>query len=164
MLITEPDPELDLVIERILPLRPEQVWAAWTQPERLTCWFTPAPWSTPEAEVDARPGGVFRTVMCSPDGDRSEGSGCVLTAVEQRLLAWTNTLGPGGRPNRIGDDQGMFPFTAVISMEPIGDGATRYTARVVHATAADCATHAAMGFHDGWGAALDQLVAHMSAA
>jgi uncharacterized protein YndB with AHSA1/START domain len=29
----------------------------------------------------------------------------------------------------------------------------------MHATAADSKRHADMGFHDGWGAALDQLVA-----
>ncbi|MGA1075842.1 MAG: SRPBCC domain-containing protein [Ilumatobacteraceae bacterium] len=162
MLITEPDPELDLVLERMVPLRPEQVWAAWTRPEHLTHWFTPAPWTTPEAEIDARPGGIFRTVMCSPDGERSEGAGCVLAAVEHRLLVWTNTLGPGGRPNEIGSGDGEFGFTAVITMEPSGDDATFYGARVIHATAAACAAHAAMGFHDGWGAALDQLVAHMT--
>lgn len=164
MRIAEPDPTLDLVLERIVPLRPEQVWAAWTRPEHLTRWFTPAPWTTPEAELDPRPGGIFRTVMCSPEGEKSEGSGCVLAAVEHRLLVWTNALGPGVRPNRIGEGEGEFPFTAVITMEPSGDDSTLYGARVVHATAADCAAHAAMGFHDGWGAALDQLVSVMSAS
>ena len=33
----------------------------------------------------------------------------------------------------------------------------------MHANASDCNTHDEMGFLDGWGAALDQLVAHMSA-
>jgi uncharacterized protein YndB with AHSA1/START domain len=33
----------------------------------------------------------------------------------------------------------------------------------MHATASDRDTHAEMGFAEGWGAALDQLVAHMQA-
>jgi uncharacterized protein YndB with AHSA1/START domain len=36
---------------------------------------------------------------------------------------------------------------------------TRYTATVIHADEGGCKRHAAMGFEQGWGAALDQLVA-----
>ena len=38
------DPELDLVLERVLDVPVEAVWAAWTTPEHLMKWFTPAPW------------------------------------------------------------------------------------------------------------------------
>ena len=38
-------------------------------------------------------------------------------------------------------------------------GGTRYTARAMHVNAEDTKKHADMGFHDGWGKALDQLVA-----
>ena len=36
-----PDPALDLVLERTIPVPPERVWDAWTQPELLMQWFTP---------------------------------------------------------------------------------------------------------------------------
>ncbi|MEQ1701729.1 MAG: SRPBCC family protein [Ilumatobacteraceae bacterium] len=157
---TAHDPQLDLVLERVLDVRPELVWAAWTQPEHLTKWFTPAPWTTPEAELDVRPGGKFHTVMCSPEGDRVDNTGCFLEVVEQRKLVWTSALGPGYRPNHFDSPVG-FPFTAEITIEPEGSG-TRYVARVMHPTAAHAAQHDEMGFHDGWGAALDQLVAYMS--
>jgi uncharacterized protein YndB with AHSA1/START domain len=49
-------------------------------------------------------------------------------------------------------------FTAIIQLEPHGAG-TKYTATVIHRDAEGCAQHAALGFHQGWGAALDQLVA-----
>ncbi|MEN9646998.1 MAG: hypothetical protein RL238_3667 [Actinomycetota bacterium] len=153
------DPTLDLVLERVVPVTPAQVWAAWTQPEHLTKWFTPAPYTTPEAEVDLRPGGIFRTVICSPEGDVvNEGSGCVLVVEPERRFTWTGALGPGYRPNDF--SQGGFPFTAEITMEPV-DGGTKYTARVSHAIAEHNTQHAEMGFLDGWGAALDQLVAYM---
>jgi uncharacterized protein YndB with AHSA1/START domain len=152
------DPTLDLVLERVVPIAPELIWAGWTQPEHLTQWFTPSPWTTPEAEVDLRPGGVFRTVMQSPEGERHDNSGCYLEIVEQRRLVWTSSLGPGYRPNDFSG--GGFPFTAEITLEPV-DGGTRYTVTVMHATAAQSTEHAEMGFHDGWGAALDQLVAYM---
>ncbi|MDX1268951.1 MAG: SRPBCC domain-containing protein, partial [Oceanisphaera sp.] len=58
--------------------------------------------------------------------------------------------------------EGEFVFTAYLLLEPEGAG-TRYTAAVVHQTAAAKAQHEAMGFHEGWGIALDQLVAFMKA-
>lgn len=62
------DPLLDLVLERVVDVPPELVWAAWTTPEHVTHWFTPAPWKTVTCEIDLRPGGMFRTVMRSPEG------------------------------------------------------------------------------------------------
>lgn len=50
----KPDPKLDLVLERVLDVSPEFVWMAWTQPEHLKQWFTPAPWTTVEVSP-ARP-------------------------------------------------------------------------------------------------------------
>jgi len=148
-----PDPTRDLLLERVVPVAPELVLAAWTDPERIVQWFTPAPWKTTDAEVDLRPGGVFRTVMASPDGDIvNDNSGCVLEYVEGERFVFTGALGPGYRPQT-----GEMLFTAVISVAPEGDGC-RYSALVMHGTPEEAQSHADMGFHDGWGAALDQLV------
>lgn len=155
------DPALDLVLERTVPVPPEKVWAAWTTPELIKQWFTPVPWRTTEAVVELWPGGLFRTVMEGPDGERNEGNGCVLEAVENRRLVWTGALGRGFRPNSA--EVGML-FTAVIAIEPDGDGGTRYTATAIHGNPDDAKTHDEMGFHVGWGLALDQLVALMSSS
>jgi uncharacterized protein YndB with AHSA1/START domain len=147
------DPDLDLVLERVVDVPVEKVWAAWTQPEHITKWFTPSPWTTPEAEVDLRPGGIFRTVMRGPDGEQQDNAGCYLEVIENERLVWTGALGPGFRPQA-----GPMPFTAIIAMEPAGDGRTKYTAIAMHQDPEGAKQHADMGFHDGWGAALDQLV------
>ena len=151
--ITDPesDPELDLVLERVVPVPPEKVWRAWTQPEHLKKWFAPAPYTVVDCRIDLRPGGVFRTVMRSPEGEEFAGDGCILEVVENRRLTWTDALGPGFRPA-----EEPF-FTAVVTMEPEADG-TRYTARAIHGTAEARQQHADMGFETGWGKALDQLV------
>ena len=47
-------------------------------------------------------------------------------------------------------------------MEPHGKG-TKYTAIAMHKDTASRTKHEEMGFHEGWGAALDQLVAHVKA-
>jgi uncharacterized protein YndB with AHSA1/START domain len=64
----ELDPRLDLLLQRVVDVPPELVWAAWTKPEHVKKWFTPAPWTTVDCEIDLRPGGIFRTVMRSPEG------------------------------------------------------------------------------------------------
>lgn len=146
------DPELDLVLERVVDVRPELVWKAWTEPEHLVRWFTPAPWQTVACEIDLRPGGIFSTTMRSPEGQVFPPEpGCWLEVVEHRKLVFTDALGPGYRPK-------AAPFmTATILLEPEGAG-TRYTAFVLHVDAEGRRKHEEMGFFGGWGKALDQLV------
>jgi len=154
----QPDPSLDLVLERIVDVPPELVWAAWTKPEHIKKWFTPVPWKTVDCEIDLRPGGIFRTVMRSPEGEDHPNVGCYLEVIENEKLVWTIALAPGYRPSK-GHAEVPF-FTAVIALEPQGKG-TKYTAIAIHKDEADRKKHEEMGFHDGWGKALDQLVAHM---
>lgn len=152
-----PDPKLDLVFERHVDVSPDLVWKAWTMPEHIKNWFTPAPWKTVECEIDLRPGGMFRFVMESPEGERHPHLGCYLEVVEKKRLVWTRALAPGFRP--VAGTPDVPYFTAVISIEPGARGGTKYTAVAMHATEADAKKHGAMGFEEGWGAALDQLVA-----
>jgi len=156
-----PDLELDLVLERVVDIPPDAVWAAWTTPSLITQWFTPAPWQTVDAKVELYPGGAFHTVMRSPDGQEFANTGCILEAIPNRLLAWTGALKPGFRPHTMQEIRGFpFVFSAVISMEPEGQG-TRYRALAIHPDVEAREKHDQMGFHAGWSVALDQLVALM---
>ena len=148
------DPELDLVLEREVDVPRQKVWEAWTNPEHLKHWFTPAPWRTTECEIDLRPGGRFRTVMNGPAGEVVDSTGCYLEIDPGRKLMWTDALGEDYRPN------GTSFMTAILLLEDDGDG-TRYTAIARHADPDTKAKHEEMGFHHGWGAALDQLVAYV---
>jgi uncharacterized protein YndB with AHSA1/START domain len=157
------DPKLDLVLERVVDVPVELVWLAWTTPEHVKKWFTPAPWSTVDCEMDLRPGGIFRTVMRSPEGQDFPNVGCFLEVVRKERLTWTNALQPGFRPTCLnpapkGHECAELIFTAVILLEPQGKGA-KYTAIAMHRDEGERKKHADMGLHDGWGAALDQLVA-----
>jgi uncharacterized protein YndB with AHSA1/START domain len=58
-----------LVIERIFNAPPDEVFAAWTDPAILVRWWGPEGHSTPECDMDVRPGGAWRTKMSGPDGD-----------------------------------------------------------------------------------------------
>jgi uncharacterized protein YndB with AHSA1/START domain len=153
-LVLQPDPRLDLVLERIIDVPRDLVWAAWTKPEHVCKWFTPAPWTVTDCEIDLRPGGIFRTVMRSPEGQEFPNVGCYLEIIPNERLVWTDALLPGYRPSE-------HPFfTAVVTLEPRGSG-THYTALAIHRDEAGRKRHEEMGFHDGWGKALHQLVAHV---
>lgn len=150
-------PDTDLVLERTIDVPPQLVWRVWTEPKHLVQWFTPRPWKTVEAHIDLRPGGAFDFVMESPEGERTPHHACYLEVVEGRRIVWTDALRAGFRPSASG---GLpFRFTAVLEIEPHGAG-TRYRAIAMHASTADREHHAELGFHEGWGAALEQLVEH----
>jgi len=153
-LFTKPDPKLDLVLERVVDVPRELVWKAWTTPEHVAKWFTPKPWYISACAIDLRPGGIFRTVMHSPEGEQSINLGCYLEVVPNERLVWTDALLPGYRPSN-------KPFlTAIITLESQGSG-TKYTAMAMHRDETTRQKHEEMGFFDGWGTVLDQLVAYV---
>lgn len=153
MALWKPDPKLDLVLQRTVDVPRELVWAAWTTPEHMIHWFAPKPWTTTKCEVDLRPGGMFSFTMRSPEGKDYPNIGCVLEVVPQERLVWTDALLPGYRPS-------AKPFfTAIIALEKQGKG-TRYTATAIHRDEAGRKQHEEMGFYEGWGQCLDQLVAY----
>ena len=154
------DPKLDLRFERNITTPPHLVWQAWTDPKILKKWFCPLPWKTVECEIDLRPGGVFNTVMLSPDGKKSPNYCSYLEVVKNEKLVWTNALLPDYRPASNSTNSACvdFFFTAVIELKPSAKG-TKYVATVMHASEEHRKQHEKMGFQDGWGKALDQLVA-----
>lgn len=147
----QPDPNLDLVLERVIDVPPHLVWAAWTTPEHVREWFAPKPWTAVDCEIDLRPGGTFRFVMRSPDGQDFPNIGCYLDVVPEERLVWTDALLPGYRPST-----NPF-FTAIVTLRPENKG-TRYKAIAIHRDEAGRKHHEEMGFYDGWGQVLDQLV------
>ena len=153
------DPKLDLLLERLVDVPTDKVWRAWTEPEQLTKWFCPKPWWVSDCTLELKPGGRFDTVMRSPEGVPHPNEGCILEVVPGKRLVWTDALCAGFRPSSKGyaSKGTAFSLTAVIELEPEGKG-TRYRAWAMHADADGMKKHAEMGFSEGWGAALDQLV------
>jgi uncharacterized protein YndB with AHSA1/START domain len=150
------DPKLDLVLEREIDVPVELVWKAWTTPEHLREWFVPKPWTITACELDLRPGGLFRTVMRSPEGQEFPNVGCYLEVTPNERLIFTDTLLAGYRPS-------PKPFfTAVLELARNGSG-TRYTAVAIHGNEETRKNHEDMGFHDGWGTVVDQMVAYIKA-
>jgi uncharacterized protein YndB with AHSA1/START domain len=147
-----PPSDRDLVLTRLIDAPPEKLFRAWTDPNLLKQWFAPAPYATPVAELDVRPGGANLIVMRGPDGVEMPNRGVYLEVVENERLVFTNAYVKAWEPAE-------KPFmTVIVTFEDVG-GKTRYTALVRHWTVADRETHEKMGFHQGWGQCADQLEA-----
>lgn len=142
----------DLVISRVIDAPRALVRRAWTEPEHLKKWWAPAPISSPECEMDTRPGGVFRTLMRAPDGTEYPTNGCFLEIVPQKRIVFTDALEAEFR-------LAAQPFfTAVITMED-HEGGTKYAARAIHKDDTDREKHEKMGYFEGWGPVIGQLAA-----
>jgi len=142
--------ERELVLTRLIDAPREKLYRCWTESELLKKWFTPAPWTTPFAEFDVRPGGSSLIVMADPDGNEYPNRGVYLEVVKNEKLVVTDAFVNAWEPSE-------KPFmTAILTFED-EDGKTRYTARVRHWSVADRQQHEQMGFHQGWGQCADQL-------
>lgn len=143
----------ELVLTREIDAPREKIFRAWTDPELLKQWFAPLPYTTPVAELDVRVGGSNLIVMRGPDGNEFPNRGVYLEIVENEKIVVTDAYTSAWVPSE-------KPFmTVVILLEDIGGGRTKYTAKVLHWTAADREAHEKMGFHEGWGQCADQLAA-----
>jgi uncharacterized protein YndB with AHSA1/START domain len=82
----------ELTYTRVFDAPRELVFRCMIEPEHLTHFWGPAGVSTPleSIKVDARPGGVFETVMVSDaDGSRYPTQEVYLEVVEPEKLVWT---------------------------------------------------------------------------
>jgi uncharacterized protein YndB with AHSA1/START domain len=133
-----------LTLKRRLNARPEKVYAAWTDPEKIAAWFGPSrvvP-GTVQADIDARAGGRYRVSFDTEDGEHNQVGGVYREVVpNQRLVfswAWQST------PER--------ESLVTVSLRPDGDG-TLLT--LSHEQFFDAA--ARDGHQNGWTGSLDKL-------
>jgi uncharacterized protein YndB with AHSA1/START domain len=148
----------ELKLVRTLAAPRAAVWRCWTEPQLIQQWFCPLPWRVTAVEAELRAGGASFTRMQGPGPDgqpmMQDCPGCYLLVEPQQRLVFTDAFvgdwRPGtGKPFMVGD----------ITLADAPNGGTLYTAIARHWSAEDREAHEAMGFHEGWGKATDQLEA-----
>jgi len=142
---------LDLVLERTIAASAHTLYRCYTEPELICQWFCPKPWKVTEAKLDLRPGGVSYHRMEGPNGEVNHARGQFLEVVPGRRIVDTDAFVGDWVPSE-------KPFmTSIITFRDLGDGTTLYRAVARHWSEEDMKAHEAMGFHEGWGKAADQL-------
>ena len=154
--MTGSESKRELKLERIVDAPRDLVWKCWTEPEHLKRWFCPRPYITSACTIDLRVGGVFSTVLTSPEGADMPYTNVYLEIHDRKRIVYTDAFEPGWIPR----DKVWPFFTVFIEMEEAGPGKTKYTARAIHWSEEVCRDHEQKGFHECWGIGLDQLVEH----
>lgn len=135
---------------RIVEASPEDVFEAWTDPSVLARWFGPGRMTTPDAEIDARPGGAYRVTMEDAAGGRFVVAGTYREVDPPRRLqfTWRWEIGVA------------YDFESLVTIElaPVGQ-ATELT--LVHSGFPDA--EAAAGHERGWNESVPKLVALLEA-
>lgn len=126
------------------------VWKCWTEPDRLSTWFAPRPFTVPRCEIDLRPGGAFSLVMRSPDGSEHPMHCEIIDVEPRRSFGWINTV-PG-----FDGEVGILGGT-MVRFEDLG-GSTRVTVDTYASAQSEMGTFMVGGMEMGWNMTLDQLV------
>jgi uncharacterized protein YndB with AHSA1/START domain len=151
------NPELDLVLERVIRAPREALWRAWTEPERFAKWWIPAPAVCRVERLEVEPGGALVTSL-SDDGETfvPHLDACFLVVEDHERLVYTNAIDSAWRPA----DPEPFLITAEVTFGEHAEG-TAYRIVVRHGTPQARARHEELGFADGWGTVVGQLAAEV---
>lgn len=141
--------EPSLTLKRRLKASPTEVYAAWTDPEKIVKWFGPDAGPVHEAESDPRVGGRYLVRFSTEDGEEHQVSGVYREVVPNERLVFTwawRTM-----PER--------ESLVTVLIAPDGDGAllTLIHERFFDEPARD-------RNREGWSGCLDKLARYLNAA
>jgi len=133
-----------IVLTRMFAASREQVFAAWTRPEHVKCWWDPTGRPLAECEIDLRPGGAFRFVNQQ-------------TGATHQFVGLYREIAP---PDYLVFE--VMGATGRVVLDEIG-GKTRLTVRIECGSATHLEQYLKMGIDAGTAKTLDNLVAYIGA-
>jgi len=145
--------EKKIDLRRVFDAPRHRVFEAWTRAGQLSRWFGPKGFSVHSAEVDPRPGGVFRLCMRSPEGKDHWVRGSYREVVPNERLVIFCTAD---------DDKGVQRLEELINVS-FAERAGK-TTLTLHAVASGPSVEAAAmlkGMKQGWSETVHRLDAHL---
>jgi uncharacterized protein YndB with AHSA1/START domain len=137
-----------LTIKRRLNASPEKVYAAWTDPQKVSQWFGCTGASVIEASLDVRVGGGYTIAIRKENGEESRVGGVYRDVIPNRKLVFTWA-----------PEQGLRAESIVTLLITPADSGSYLT--LIHEQFVDQETRDA--HQNGWGACLDKLDAYLAA-
>jgi uncharacterized protein YndB with AHSA1/START domain len=136
-----------IVQQRVLAASPEEVFAAWSDPESLRVWMCPGDLRWAEAEVDFRVGGRFRIVMHGDTPYAQHGEYLEIDPPKRLVFTWISEwISEAEAHTRV-----------EVTLEPASDGGTRL--QLVHDALPPGDAYA--GHEEGWRSILEKLDQHL---
>jgi len=106
-------PNLPIVSSRLFPVSPEELYAAFADPDRLALWWGPKDFRNTIREFDLRPGGKWLLTMHGPNGADYPNEKEFLEVIPGRKVSFHHV-------------QPMHDFTMTLDFTP-ESGSTRLT-------------------------------------
>ncbi len=144
----------EIVLTRVIDAPPERVFQAWTDPEQITQWFSPAGFQNETLEIDIRPGGRWRFIYVAPDGTRYENRMVFLRIEAPRLIEIDHG-------SDIDDDPKRFRVT--VTFDAQSNVKTVLTLRQLHPTVEQRRAGIGFGAVEIGFTTLDKLARHLGA-
>ena len=140
-------------LTRVFDAPRSRVFDCWTQAEHLQHWFGPKGYTIHSAHTDARPGGVFRLCMRTPDGTDHWVRGQFGEVDAPNHLIITCTAD---------DAKGVAALHEVIDVTfTESQGRTTVVLKAVASGASDEAAAMLKGMDKGWAQTVDRLGTHL---
>jgi uncharacterized protein YndB with AHSA1/START domain len=137
---------VEYTISREFDAPVEEVFAAWTEPDRFARWFGPRAFTTPpRVSMDLRPGGAWQAVLVTPDGNEVPLGGWYREIEAPKRLVFTT-----GDPD---NTEGALASVATVELAE-RDGRTTMT---FHQAGVNTPPEHAEGARAGWLEFFDRL-------
>ena len=143
-----------LIITRTFAAPREQVWQAWTDPERTKRWWGPKDFTAPVCKIDLRVGGTYLNCMRSPEGQDYWSTGTYREIVAPARLVCTDSFAdkdgnivPASYYNMSGDWPLALQITVTLEEQ---EGKTLLTLRHDGLPAGEMRTMCAAGWNESF--------------
>jgi uncharacterized protein YndB with AHSA1/START domain len=129
-----------IVMTRTFDAPREVVWSALVDPKHVAKWYGGHGFTNPVCEMDVRPGGLWRHVMRTPNGDEYKLEFVFVEVTKPEKLVWQDAnygkRRPGGPPSSI----------MTVTLEEAGSKQTKWTLVTRFNTTAERELAMKMGF------------------
>ena len=142
-----------LVMTRIFDAPRSLVFKVWTEPQHLVRWWGPRGYTTPVCEMDVRPGGTYRLLMRSAEGQEVWWHGVFREIVEPERLVWTSSI------DRTDGTRVSGETVLTVTLEEQGQKTKLTLHQAVFDSIDNCNAH-----REGWTQAFERIAEHLADA